>query len=152
MKRVAMVIACLAVLGALRSGRLAAQERDDARAYRVIVNAENPEALLSALEVSRLFLRKTAKWSHNGEAVLPVELGQDSPVRAAFIRDVHRKNPMDVTVYWEEQVFQGKTPPPPDESSDGDVIDYVRAHANAIGYVSAGAKLTPDVKPVTITR
>ena len=147
MKRVALLIACLAALGA---GRLSAQE--DARAYRVIVNADNPVGLLSAQEVSRLFMRKTTSWSHNGQTVLPVELIDDSPVRAAFIRDIHHKNPVDVTVYWEEQVFQGKTPPPPDEASDGAVMDYVRSHPNAIGYVSAAAKLTPDVKTITITR
>jgi ABC-type phosphate transport system substrate-binding protein len=49
-------------------------------------------------------------------------------------------------------VFQGKASPPPTESSDSEVMSYVRQHPNAIGYVSVEARLTPDLKPVTIVR
>lgn len=152
MKHVLLAVITLAALGAACPGVLPAQGASDARPYRVIVNAENPVGLLSPQEISRLFLAKTTTWSYNRQPVLPVEPGGDSPVRTAFIREIHRKTPTDITVYWEQMVFQGKASPPPTERSDSEVMDYVRQHPNAIGYVSAGTRLTPDLKPITITR
>ena len=149
MKHVALAVITLAALGA---AQLPAQGAGDARPYRVIVNAENPVGLLSSQELSRLFLAKTTTWTFNGQPVMPVEPGGDSPARAAFTREIHHKSPTDVTVYWEQMVFQGKASPPPTESSDSEVMAYVRQHPNAIGYVSAGVRLTPDLKPITITR
>ena len=149
MKHVALAVITLAALGAVQ---LPAQGAGDARPYRVIVNAENPVGLLSPQELSRLFLSKTTTWAFNGQTVLPVEPGASSSVRTAFIREIHHKNPVDISVYWEQMVFQGKATPPPTESSDSEVMDYVRQHPNAIGYVSAAARLTPDLKPITITR
>jgi ABC-type phosphate transport system substrate-binding protein len=152
MKHMAMVVSTLVALGAASPGVVSAQGAGDARPYRVIVNPENPVGLLSPRELSRLFLLKTAAWSFNGQAVLPVEPGGDSPARTAFVREIHHKNPVDITAYWEQMVFQGKASPPPTESSDSAVMDYVRQHPNAIGYVSAGTRLPADLKPITITR
>ena len=152
MKLASMAVITLAALGAVRPSVLPAQGAGDARPYRVIVNADNPVGLLSPQEISRLFLAKTTTWQFNGQPVQPVEPGSASAARVAFIRDIHHKNPTDLTVYWEQMVFQGKASPPPTESSDSEVMDYVRQHPNAIGYVSAGARLTPDLKPITITR
>ena len=149
MKHVALAVITLAALGAVQ---LPAQGAGDARPYRVIVNAENPVGLLSSQELSRLFLAKTTTWTFNGQPVMPVEPGGDSPARAAFTREIHHKSTTDVTVYWEQMVFQGKAAPPPTESSDSEVMAYVRQHPNAIGYVSAAVRLTPDLKPITITR
>jgi len=149
MKHVALAVITLAALGAVG---LPAQGAGDAHPYRVIVNAENPVGLLSPQELSRLFLAKTTTWAFNGQPVLPVEPGGDSPARTAFLREIHHKSPTDITVYWEQMVFQGKASPPPTESSDSEVMSYVRQHPYAIGYVSAGARLTPDLKPITITR
>ena len=152
MRPAVLAVITLAALGAVRPGVLPAQGAGDARPYRVIVNAENPVGLLSPQELSRLFLAKTTTWQFNGQPVLPVEPGGDSPARVAFIREIHHKSLVDITVYWEQMVFQGKASPPPAESSDSEVMDYVRQHPNAIGYVSAGARLTPDLKPITIVR
>ena len=152
MKHVTLAVITLAVLGAIRPGTLPAQGAVETRPYRVIVNSENPIGLLTSQEISRLFLAKTTTWQFNGQPVLPVEPDGASPVRVAFIREIHHKSPTDITVYWEQMVFQGKASPPPAESSDSEVMDYVRQHPNAIGYVSAGARLTPDLKPITITR
>jgi len=152
MKCAVLASVTLAALGAVRPGVLPAQGVGEARPYRVIVNAENPVGLLTPQEISRLFLAKTTTWQFNGQQVQPVEPSGASPVRVAFIREIHHKSPTDITVYWEQMVFQGKASPPPAESSDSEVMDYVRQHPNAIGYVSAGARLTPDLKPITITR
>ncbi len=151
MKQMAMAVITLAALAVAQPGVLPAQGAGDARPYQVIVNAQNPVGLLTTKEISRLFLLKTTTWPF-GQVVLPVELDGDSPVRAAFIRDIHHKSPVDITVYWEQMVYQGKASPPPTAASDGEIMDYVREHPSAIGYVSAGAKLTPDLKPITITR
>lgn len=147
----ALIVGVATVAGTFPAAA-AAQQPGPARAYRIIVNSENPVGLLTASEISRLFLRKTAAWQHNGQAVQPVELSESSPVRDAFVREIHKKDGAALKSYWQQMVFSGKAVPPPAQDSDAGVMDYVRGHPNAIGYVSASAQLLPDLKPITITR
>ena len=121
------------------------------RTYRVVVNTENPVGVMSATEVSQLFLRKQQAWQHNGRQILPVELNEGSAVRDAFVREIHHKDEASLKSYWRQMIFSGKAVPPPTEQSDAAVLDYVRRYANAIGYVSASTALPADVKLVTIT-
>lgn len=142
------VILGIAGLFALAPAPVAAQQ---ARAYRVVVNTENPVGMMSATELSQLFLRKNQAWKHNGRQILPVELNEGSAVRDAFVREIHHKDESALKSYWRQMIFSGKAVPPPTEQSDAAVLEYVRRYPNAIGYVSASATLPPDVKLITIT-
>ena len=143
-------LARVAALAAALAGSAAAQQPAAAgRAFRVIVNAENPVSTLDEAEVSRLFLRKTATWQ-SGEPVLPIEQAKGSPVRVAFEREIHKKSDSELERYWQVMVFTGKGSPPPTRTSDADVIELVRHSLYAIAYVSAAATLPPDIKSVTI--
>jgi len=139
-------IAALAALAPATAGAQASS-----RAYRVVVNAQNPVGVLSATELSQLFLRKQQAWQHNGSQILPVEPTEGSSVRDAFVREIHHKDESALKSYWRQMIFSGKAVPPPTEQSDAAVLDYVRRYPNAIGYVSAAATLPADVKLVTIT-
>lgn len=150
MKPTIALIAGLAAL-TLAALRPAAAQQAPARGYRVIVNAENPVGLLEAAEVSRMFLRKTSTWRHNGQPVVPVELAAGAPAHEAFVRDIHKKTDDELNRYWQVMVFSGKGTPPPTRSSDAEVIEIVRHSPYAIAYVSATAQLPADVKPVTVT-
>jgi ABC-type phosphate transport system substrate-binding protein len=119
--------------------------------FKVIVNADNPVGILTPEDVSRLFLRKTPTW-YNGQAVLPVDQNAHAAARAAFLREIHQKNEQALDAYWRQQVFTGKAVPPLVLGSDTEVIDFVRRNPTAVGYVSAGAALGPEVKVVIINR
>ena len=114
--------------------RLAAQGSES---FRVIVHPSHPASEMPQIEVSRLFLKKTTRWSH-GAKVLPVDQLPRSAVRAAFSEEVLRKDVDSVKSYWQAQLFSGTATPPPELSSDAEVVAFVAGNAGAIGYVSAG--------------
>lgn len=118
-------------------------------AVRVIVNPATPVAVVTREQLSRVFLRKVARWD-DGAPVLPVDLPESAPARDAFTRAVHHRTVGMITGYWQRQIFSGRQLPPPDKSSESDVVAYVRDTPGAIGYVSAGAELR-GVRVVTVT-
>ena len=119
-----------------------------AEPFKVIVNASNPVTELTKKDVSKMFMKKLARWE-NGTPVLPVDQVESSSVRKQFSEAVLGKTVSAVKSYWQEQIFSGKGVPPPEKTSDKEVIDYVKANAGAIGYVSADASLT-GVKAVEV--
>ena len=59
-----------------------------------------------------------------------------------FSRDVLERDVASVRRYWAQQVFSGRGVPPPEVTSDAEVVKYVASHPGAIGYVAGGADLT----------
>jgi ABC-type phosphate transport system substrate-binding protein len=116
--------------------------------YRIVVNPANPTASLTRAEVSRLFLKKTAKWK-DGQAVLPVDQERVSPVRQAFSASVHEKDVDAISSYWQVLVFSGRDVPPRIVKSDAEVLQFVRDNPGAVGYVSEQGPV-PGVKVVSV--
>jgi ABC-type phosphate transport system substrate-binding protein len=142
----ALVAACAAALAAARPASAQDRATDE---VRVIVNPATPVTSLPREQVSRLFLRKVARWD-GGAPVLPVDLAESAAVRDAFSRAVHRRTVAMITGYWQRQIFSGRQLPPPDRASEADVVAYVRSTPGAIGYVSAAADLR-GVRVLTVT-
>ena len=113
----------------------------------VIINAGNPVSSLQRDAVSTIFLKKAVRWA-SGAAVIPVDQEQDSPVRATFSRIVHGKPTSAVAAYWQQQIFAGRGVPPVEKSGDAAVIEFVKTHPGAIGYISGGA--TSGVKVIAL--
>ena len=118
--------------------------------FKVVVHVGNPTSSASTAQLGRLFLKKDTRWE-SGEAVEPVDQSAKSPVRAVFSTEVHRKDVGSVKSYWQQQVFSGRGTPPPEMSSDAEVLAFVRSHAGAIGYVSSAAAVGDGVKVVKLT-
>jgi ABC-type phosphate transport system substrate-binding protein len=116
--------------------------------YRVVVNAGNPVASLERTELARLFLRKVTSWP-DGQPVVVVDQERTSPVRGAFSREIHQRDADAVAAHWQVLVFSGRDTPPRIVKSDGDVLEFVRSHVGAVGYVSDDTPLT-GVKAVTV--
>ena len=116
---------------------------------RIVVNAANPETSISHDEVARLFLKKVTTWK-TGKPVAPVDQPEGSSVRATFSRQLLGKDVAAVKAYWQQAIFTGRGSPPPQKASDDEVLAFVAANPNAVGYVSAGATLPAGVKAVTI--
>ena len=146
MRYVYALAACLGL--ALGTPPLGAQSEG---AYRVVVNAANPVSTMSRDEVSRLFLKKVTSWA-SGRAVLIVDQREDAEVRRQFTRDIHGRQVTSVKSYWQQMIFSGRDVPPPEKASDAEVVAFVAANPNAIGYVSAAAATAPGVKAVEVTR
>ncbi len=118
--------------------------------FKVVVNPSVQISEMSSAEVSRLFLKKTTRWSSGGQ-VLPVDQLPKSPVRIDFSQAIHRKDVDVVKSYWQAQIFSGIATPPPELASDAEVLSYVRSRAGAIGYLSKEASPGDGVKVLKIT-
>lgn len=121
----------------LISGPVFAQET---ASFKVIVNASNDVSSMPPERVSELFLKKTTQWE-NGRKVLPVDQVSSSSIREKFSKEIHEKTVTAINSYWRQKIFSGRDVPPPEKSSDADVLAYVAENADAIGYVSANAPL-----------
>lgn len=119
-----------------------------APAFRIVVHASNGTESLPREDVARLFLKKTTAWP-DGQPALPVDQA-DTPVRRAFTRSVLERDVGAVRSHWQQMIFSGRAVPPPEKSSDADVLAFVRANVHAIGYVSAAGELGPSVKELRI--
>lgn len=104
--------------------------------FYVIVNGANSLSSMEDKEVSKLFLKKSVLWP-NGQPVVPVDQSERSSVREIFSKEIHGKTTASLQAYWQQQIFSGRNIPPPEKSSDSEVIAFVKANLNAIGYVSA---------------
>jgi len=120
-----------------------------AQDFAVIVNASNPVSTLSKDEVAKLFLKKTIAWQ-SGQSASPVELPATAKVREAFAREVLNKSVAQVRSYWQQQIFSGRDVPPPEKPNEDEVLAFVRANPNAIGYVSRTANMGRGVKVVPL--
>jgi ABC-type phosphate transport system substrate-binding protein len=120
-----------------------------AQGFQLVVNAANPVVSITTDEVSKLFLKTAAKWTHGALAVA-VDQPPDAPARAAFSTKVHRRTAAAVFSYWQQQIFAGKEVPPAEKTSDEAVLAFVRANPNAVGYVSADAALGAGVKRLAV--
>lgn len=135
----------LALAGILLAAPLRAQQGG----YQLIVNAANPVSSLEARDVSRMFRKDVTRWK-SGSAVAPVDQRVQSPVRVAFSRKVHGRSVQMIAEFWRQQIFSGRNVPPVEKSSDAEVLEFVRANPGAIGYVSSGLPLGPNVKVVVV--
>ena len=138
-----VIVAAMAWSDAARTGQ--------GVSYRVVVNSANPVTELSREEVSRLFLRKVVVW-RGGEAVTPVDQGEESAVRRSFTKEVHRHDVGWVKAYWERISFTGQGGAPDEASGDAAVLARVASTPGAIGYVSATASLPVEVKAVRVAQ
>lgn len=120
-----------------------------AQDFAVIVNAANPVSTLSKDEVAKLFLKKTVSWS-SGKSASPVELPPSAKIRESFARAVLNKTVAQVRSYWQQQIFSGRDVPPPEKPSEDEVLAFVRANPNAIGYVSRTANVGRGVKVLSL--
>jgi ABC-type phosphate transport system substrate-binding protein len=131
--RFSTCLLCCCLLAA--GGRAEAPRAAD---YLVIVNPANPASSAERRFLSDAFLKKTTRWS-GGQLIRPVDQSADSAVRRRFSEEVLERSVTAVRSYWQQVIFSGRDVPPPELTSDGTVLEYVKNHAGAVGYISGGA-------------
>ncbi|HHH36050.1 MAG TPA: phosphate ABC transporter substrate-binding protein [Gammaproteobacteria bacterium] len=104
----------------------------------VIVSPDVSVDRLSKSQVKSIFLGKV-KTLPDGQTALPVNQAEKSPVYDAFNKKVLGKSSTKVLQYWASRVFSGKGNPPDTVPDDKAVIEYVKSHKGAIGYVDSAA-------------
>jgi ABC-type phosphate transport system substrate-binding protein len=104
----------------------------------VIVNAANPVDNLSLGELKKLFLSDRSRWD-TGKAVAPVMLAPGAPERTSFLKIVCGMNDADLSKYFMQAAFTGKSATPPKEVGSASAVkSFVAGSAGAIGFVKAG--------------
>jgi ABC-type phosphate transport system substrate-binding protein len=116
--------------------------------YQVVVNPNNPSSAVDREFLEDAFLKKIATWP-SGEAIRPVDLAPESPVRRRFSEEILRRSVDAVKGYWQQRIFSGRDVPPPELDTSEDVVKYVLRYEGAVGYVSGSAKLE-GVKVVSV--
>lgn len=142
-----LLTALVVALAALTARPVHAQDKD----FVVIVNAFNPFVTIKADELSRIFLKKSQAWS-NGQTAQPVDQIDGSALRRRFTARVLNKDTASLKSYWQQMVFSGKAVPPPTLETDAAVVEFVRQHPYAVGYVSAATSLNGDIRVIAVTR
>jgi len=136
------------LLAVLTAGLLRAEGEDS---FQVIVHADNPTPSMSRAEVSRLLLKKVSRWSFGTKPPAhPVDQARGTAIREAFSLKIHKRKPSAVRSYWQQRIFSGRGVPPPEASSDTEVVEFVSGDVGAIGYVSKAAVLE-GVKTLEVT-
>ena len=128
---------------------LAGARTAHAQDYKLVVNEANPTASLAAADVAQLFLKKKTVWP-SGTPAVPVDQSSGR-ARAAFSQEVLGRDIASMRLYWQQQVFSGRSTAPDEKPSDATVVAFVRDNAGAVGYVSGSAQ-TAGVKVLTVTR
>jgi ABC-type phosphate transport system substrate-binding protein len=130
----------LALILAMSCALAFAQTAIPAPPYRVIVNPRNSIGQVARSFLADAFLKKTTRW-RNGEVILPVDLGGDSPTRRKFTEEVLSRSVAAVRNYWQQLIFSGRDIPPPELDTEQEVVLYVLKHPGAVGYVSGTAEI-----------
>lgn len=119
--------------------------------FVVLINAINPIDQLPSAVVSDYFFKKQSTWP-SGTQVMPVDQKVDSKARSMFTLAIHFKRPAAVQSYWQQKLFAGEDVPPPELSTDAEVLEFISQNPGAIGYVSGDLKLSAEVKVLQITQ
>ena len=118
--------------------------------FRVVVNEENTLVSLTPEDLGRIFLKRVTNWE-NGMRIAPVDQTNESRVRGVFSETVHGRSASAIVSHWQQQIFSGRDVPPVEKRTDAEVIEYVRTHPGAIGYVTPNAS-TAGVRVIEVVR
>ena len=110
---------------------------DPARAdVFVVVHRDSPLRELTPSQVSDLYLGRSRSLP-GSEAILVIERGQDSSLRASFFRLLNGMSLKQINVYWVRLQFSGQVLPPPNFGDSKLLLAAIRSNRLAIGYIDA---------------
>jgi len=101
-----------------------------------VVGAKSPIANLDATQVADIFLGKTSRFP-DGSIALPVDQGEESPLREKFYAHFAGKSPAQVKAYWSKIIFTGRGQPPRQAADSTEVKRIVSDNPHAIGYIDS---------------
>lgn len=121
----------------------------DEAAFSVVVHPSNPTASITRAELSAIYMRRKRRWG-DGRAIVPVDQPAAARVRQRFSRAIHGKNVAYVTRYWQRLIFSGRGIPPRQLQNDAAVLEFVRSHRQATGYIARETPPGDGVKVIPV--
>ncbi|MFT5758132.1 MAG: ABC-type phosphate transport system substrate-binding protein [Alteromonadaceae bacterium] len=114
----------------------------------VVVNKANPIDKLSRSELIDLFMGKYVSFPNDVKAI-PVELNGDNKIKVDFYQNLVGMPLSRVNAYWSRLRFTGRKRTAVFKPNESDLIAFIIANKQAIGYVSRSL-ITDDLKVVYI--
>jgi ABC-type phosphate transport system substrate-binding protein len=99
-----------------------------------VVSAKSSITGLSSNQVADIFLGKASRFP-DGSPAVPIDLGEESPVRDRFYAQYTGKSPAQVKAHWSKIIFTGRGQPPRQAASSNEAKKLVADNPNAIGYI-----------------
>jgi len=104
----------------------------------IIVNSTNDIQEISVEDVASIFLGKSRQLP-DGTKVVPLDQLEAEGLKQEFYAKVVRKTLSQLNSYWSRLIFTGRGQPPFAVSGDSEVLEFVAANPNMIGYVDVRA-------------
>jgi len=99
----------------------------------VITQPETTFKDMTPKRLENIFLKKVLV-NDAGKRWIPLNLGPEHPLRQAFSLSLFNKRPDELESYWNEQYFQGITPPYVVASEEA-MLRFITSTPGAIGYI-----------------
>lgn len=104
----------------------------------VIVNLANPTRQMSVQQVADLYLGRLRTFS-SGDYALVFDHPRDAQQREQFFARIANMSLQQTNSYLSRLLFTGQMLPPEVRYDDRAILDGVRRHPGAIGYVNASS-------------
>lgn len=114
----------------------------------VVVNIDSPANAISVEELTSLFLGKT-RYLADGTKVVPLDQLEGTASRVEFYKKVVQKSESQLNSYWSRLIFAGKGRPPYSVADDAEVLEFILANRNMIGYVDVES-VSAQVKVILV--
>ena len=112
----------------------------------LVVNKNNPTAILSRSQLIDLYMGKYVAFPDGSKAV-PVDIKDDLEIRTKFYDSLVGMPLARVNAYWSKVKFSGRARPPIQQKDEKAILDFVVQTENAIAYVYENS-VTEGVKVV----
>ena len=109
-------------------------EKPARRGLVVIVNPASGVTALQASDAVNIFMGRYRKLP-SGIVAFPIDIGDRSPEREQFYRQLVRKDLAEIDAYWARLVFSGQTSPPLQVPDGKTAVQLVAGNRAAIAYV-----------------
>lgn len=117
--------------------------------FVLVVNAAKDVATISRQDAELIFLSRKRSWA-DGENIAVV-INENPKIYNSFSYTVLKRSPRQYLLFRKKMLFRGQGMPPPTVKTDREVIEFVAADINGLGYVSPEA-VTSAVKVVLISQ
>lgn len=99
-----------------------------------VVSAHSAVNTLSREQIVNIFLGKTSV-APSGEAIVPIDQAEGSPLRDEFYARYAGKSPAQIKAYWSKIIFTGRGFPPTAVTDSVAVKKKIIENPHAIGYI-----------------
>lgn len=109
---------------------------DDNVDFVIIVSADNPVRALPAHALADIYLGRRTRFP-DGRRAEPVDYRDGSSATDAFYREILGRSAPQLRAHWSRLLFTGRGRAPHQVGSAEELIEWIAAQPNAIGYVAA---------------